>query len=103
MRLIRDRNETDVLNEHQIDTIAIADTGTYIENFYTSIGQIIDSRCMIRVFQGRYIPSLYDLAHVAGWQLYNLHDLGHVSWVRPVLCRSCIAPQSGRLGSRLFI
>ena len=33
----------------------------------------------------RYIPDLYDLydlAHVAGWEPYNPHDLGHVSWVR---------------------
>ena len=24
---------------------------------------------------------LYDLAHVAAWQWYNLHALAHVSWV----------------------
>ena len=24
-------------------------------------------------------PDLYNLAHVAGWEPYNLHDLGHVS------------------------
>ena len=23
---------------------------------------------------------LYDLAHVAGWEPYGRHDLGHVSW-----------------------
>ena len=30
---------------------------------------------------------LYDLAHVAGWDLQNLHDLlvAHVSWVGSVL------------------
>ena len=27
---------------------------------------------------------LYDLAHVAGWEPCNLHDLGLVSWVGPV-------------------
>ena len=27
----------------------------------------------------RYIPDLYDLAHVAEWEPYNLHDVGHVS------------------------
>ena len=33
---------------------------------------------MIYIFQGRYIPDLYDLydlAHVAGWEPYNLYDL----------------------------
>ena len=29
----------------------------------------------------RYIPDLYDLAHVAGREPYNLHDLAYVSWV----------------------
>lgn len=36
---------------------------------------IIDSRFMIWVFQGRYIPGLYGTAHDAGWEKYNLHDL----------------------------
>ena len=31
------------------------------------------------------IPDLYDLAHVAGWEPCNLHDLGQVSWVGSVL------------------
>ena len=39
--------------------------------------------------QGRYIPDLYHLAHAAGWEPYNLHDLGQVSWVGSVLDRSC--------------
>ena len=34
---------------------------------------------------------LYDLAHVAGWGAYNLHELGHVSWVRSVMYRCCTA------------
>ena len=46
--------------------------------------------------QGRYIldlydlydlHDLYDLALVAGWEPYNLHDLGHASWVGSVLYR----------------
>ena len=37
---------------------------------------------MIQISQGRgCIPDLYDLAHVAAWELYNLHDLGNVSCV----------------------
>ena len=42
---------------------------------------------------------LYDVAHVVGWELYNLHDLGHVSWVGSALYRSCTTPHNGRLGS----
>ena len=30
---------------------------------------------------------LYDLTHAAGWELYNLHDPGHISWVGSVLYR----------------
>ena len=41
---------------------------------------------------------LYDLAHVVGWEPYNLHDLGHVSWVGSVLNRSCTTSHNGRLG-----
>ena len=26
-------------------------------------------------------PIVYDLAHVAVWDPYNVHDLAHVSWV----------------------
>ena len=55
--------------------------------------------------QDRLIPvlydlyDLYDLAHVAGWdEPYNLHDLGHVSWVGSVLYRSCSTCCDGRLG-----
>ena len=64
---------------------------------------------MIYIFQGRYIPDLcdlydlydlYDLAHhVVGREPYNLHDLGHVSWVGSVLHRSCTTSRNGRLGS----
>ena len=46
---------------------------------------------MIYIFQDRPDISLlctrYDLAHAAGWDLYNLHDLAHVSWVSSVLLR----------------
>ena len=44
-------------------------------------------------------PVLYDLAHVAGWEPYSLHELANVSWVGSVLvCRSCTTSDSGRLG-----
>ena len=53
------------------------------------IDQIDHSHFMIylQILQGRCIPELYDmddlcdLAHVAGWEPYNLHDLAHVSCV----------------------
>ena len=32
---------------------------------------------------------LYDLPHVAGWEPYNLHDLGHFSCVGSALHRPC--------------
>ena len=37
---------------------------------------------MVYMFQGRQVPDLYDLhdlydlAHVAGWESQNVHDLG---------------------------
>ena len=40
----------------------------------------------------------YDLAHVAGWEPHNLHDLGHVSGVGSVPHTSCTASRNGRLG-----
>ena len=42
----------------------------------------------------------YDLAHAAGWERYNLHDLGNVSWVGYVLSRSCTAFHNGTGVSR---
>ena len=63
---------------------------------------MIYAHFMVYIFQGRYIPDLYDLydlydlAHVAGWEPYNLHDLGHVSWVGIVLHRSCTTSRNGR-------
>ena len=42
---------------------------------------------------------LYDLAHAAGWEPYNLHDLGRASWVGSVQSRSCTS-HSCRLRSR---
>ena len=47
--------------------------------------------------QGRNVPHLYDLAHfVAGWERYNLHDLGHfLGWI------SCTTYHNGRVASRL--
>ena len=62
--------------------------------------------------QGRYIPvlydlydlyalyDLYDLDHTAGWEPYNLHDLGQVSWIRSELYRSWTTSHAGRIGSR---
>ena len=32
------------------------------------------------------LACLFDLAHVAGWDPYNRHGLGHISWVGSVLC-----------------
>ena len=37
------------------------------------------------------------IAHVAGWEPYNLHDLGHVFLGRSVLHRSCTTSQDGRI------
>ena len=61
---------------------------------YKSPTTQIRSHSPISVFQGGYIPlSLYDLQgsidHVARWESCDLHDLAHVSWVGPVLRRSC--------------
>ena len=55
---------------------------------------------MTQVFQGRHIPDLYDLAHVAAWGPYSLHGLGQVCWVGFVLQRSCTLFYNGRLESR---
>ena len=38
---------------------------------------------------------LCDLAHVAGWESYCLHDIGRVSWFEPVLYRSCTTSLKG--------
>ena len=43
----------------------------------------------------RYIPELYNLAHPAAWESNDLLDLEQVSWVGPVLYRSCTAPHDG--------
>ena len=60
----------------------------------------IHSYFMMWIFEGGYIPDLYDLAHAAGWDPCDLHDLGRVSWVRCPLDGSCTASRDGRLGSR---
>ena len=71
--------------------------------------QITDLHGMTSIFQSRWIPDLYylydlydlyDLAHVAGLEPYNLHGLGHASWVGSVLYRSCTTFHNGRIGSR---
>ena len=41
-------------------------------------------------------PDLYCVAHVAVWKPYDLHDLAHISWVGPVLHRSCPTSHNGR-------
>ena len=62
-------------------------------------GQITDPHLVIQIFEGKYIPGLYFLAHAAGWQSYNnLYDLAHVSWVGYVLYKPCTASHIGRLG-----
>ena len=32
----------------------------------THVGHVMDPRLMIQIFQGKHVPNLYDLAHVAG-------------------------------------
>ena len=51
-----------------------------------------DPEYICQAGQIQHIPDLYDLAHVAAWELYNLQDLGQVSWVRYEVCRSCTPP-----------
>ena len=60
------------------------------------LGQTIDSDFMIYIFQDRYVPDLYNLAHVSSRKPYHLHDLTHVSWVRSVLYRSGRTSLDGR-------
>ena len=56
--------------------------------------------CMIHDMYDLYnLYDLYDLAHVAGWEPYNQHDLGHVHWVESVPYRSCTSiSQNGGFG-----
>ena len=43
---------------------------------------------------------MYDLAHAAAWEPYDLHDLGRVSRVGPVLLYiSRTTSHNGRIGS----
>ena len=51
---------------------------------------------MIQIFQ----LLMCNLAHVSESEPYNLHDLGHLSWVESVLLRFFTASNKGRLGSR---
>ena len=41
----------------------------------------------------------YDVAHVAGWELYNLHALAHVSGVGTVPCRKSATSHNGIRGA----
>ena len=61
---------------------------------YLDISELIDE---LYDLYARY--DLYDLAHVAGWEPYNLPDLGQDSWVGSVIYRSCVTSHSGRSGS----
>ena len=64
------------------------------------LGQVIDPHSSSsRSFKADMFPALYDLAHIAGWEPYILHDLAHVSWDGYVLCGPCTTPHSGRRGS----
>ena len=57
---------------------------------------------MMQILQGRQTFAdlvMSTVAHVAGWEVVHLHDLGRFSWVESVLHRSCTAPQNGRLVS----
>lgn len=42
---------------------------------------------------------MYGLAHVAGWEAFNLHHLAYISWVGSVAYRSYTTPRKGRLAS----
>ena len=53
---------------------------------YSYVVQIIYPHLMVSVFH----EHLYDLAHVAGWKPYDLHDLAHVS--RVDLYSACTDP-----------
>ena len=44
------------------------------------LGQSIPTS-LSKYFMADLFPILYDLAHVAEGDPYNLHDLAHVSWV----------------------
>ena len=81
--------------------------GYHIESFKPRVDHRLIATWWFSSFGAdRYIPDLYDLydlydlAHVAGWEPYNLHDLGHVSWVGSVLYRSCTTSHIGRLRSK---
>ena len=52
-----------------------------------ALGQISDSLLIYRrYFRADISPiCLICVAHVAGWEKYYLHNLGHVSWVESVL------------------
>ena len=48
---------------------------------------------LCRPFKVDQFPILYDLAHVAAWDQYNLHGLAHASWGGSVPCKSCTSSQ----------
>ena len=62
--------------------------GSYGKRKNSNIRQISNLHFMIQIFQGRYIPHLYDLHdldHAAGSEPHYLRDLERVSWVESVL------------------
>ena len=57
--------------------------------------------CMIEICQAGQIhgiPDLYDVAHVAEWEPYGLHDLciAYFSWLGSELRTQILLPQNGR-------
>ena len=73
------------------------------------LDQIIDRSSTDNLFQlsrcrylsaGRFLICVIYLAPVAGWGPYNLHGIGHVSWVGSGSERCCTTSQDGRLCPR---
>ena len=61
--------------------------GTWVPDLYDLYDRY-DLYDLYDLYDMYELYDLYDLAHVAGWKPYNLHDLGHISWVGSVLYRS---------------
>ena len=76
--LLQQQSTIMCVEDHYLETVDNDTWNTW------HVGKIIDPHLTTHIFQARYVPDLYDLAHVTRWELQNLHDLGHVSWVGPV-------------------
>ena len=48
-------------------------------------------------FRADHLCDMYDLAHVTGWELYNLHDPAKAFWSRSVLMEQILQNISRRL------